>query len=350
MAQNDRPALPSLRDSRTIDMARNASGGFDAEAYWVMDRRDNQLIEDEILQGAGSKTFVYSFKISNKQVSGVSVIGAQHLAAHYGGLKHRIIATIEKTGALHIYTSYPTAERDMKAAPAVHHELAEEPDYFKVLVEMTDLKTGNTRQIETVERRLEYRDDGTSWEKPHYQRIAQSKAYRNAVLALIPQDVKIRWLQQQLKLTEIITDDVIGEKRKAVLSYTAKASIPLAREAVNQLTMEQISALSDVAKERDRDRFLSALDGLGLMKEGVHGEDDEDKGQEKERGKKTRPAAKGQPSTEKETTEGSAKAGTPPADEGLKTETEQVGQKGERRSGPAQTGKPHRPSLFSKDD
>jgi hypothetical protein len=341
MADN-RPALPQLRGRETIDMVRNLAGGWDSEAYFVMNQRDNELIEDEILQGAGSRSFVYSFKIGGKQVSGISVIGARHLAATYGGMRHRIIASIQKDGALHTITSYPTEDRPMAQSAAILPELAHEPDYYQCLVELTDLKSGNTLQVEARERRFEQRDDGSQWEKPHFQKIAQSKAYRNAVINIIPQDVVLRWKLQQLALTETITDDVIGQKRKAILAYTAKAAIPLAREAVSQLTMEQISALSDVAREGDKARFMDALDGLGLRKEGVHGEDGEDPGKAQERGKKTRPPAKGQPQGEKEADEGTAKAGTS-GDQLGKTETQ-------RKGGDKPSGSQTKPSLFGHEE
>jgi len=337
MAQNDRPSLPSLR---TIEMARNASGGFDAEAYWVMDRRDNQLVEDEILQGAGSKSFVYKFTLNKTEVSGISVIGARHLAAHYQGLKHRIIASVQKDGALHIFNSYPNEERDMKVDVKIIPELGAEPDYYACLVELTDLKSGNTLQVEARELRYKQARDGSSYEQAHYQKIAQSKAYRNAVVNIIPQDVVLRWKQQQLALTEIITDSVIDQKRNAILTYTAKNAIPLAREAVAQLTMQQISALSDVAREKDKARFMSALDGLGLVKEGEgHEQDGQPPESEQRRPEAQGTAAKGEPPSKKEARKEATKTGTSKGeDDGLDnldqpTETQKKGgEKPSRRS------------------
>jgi hypothetical protein len=349
---DDRPTLPQLRNRTpgpTIDMARNASGGFDAEAFWVMEKRDNQLVEDEILQGAGSRTFVYNFKIKGKEVSGISVIGARHLAATYGGMRHRIVASVEKAGPLHTFVSYPHEGSNIAVNVAIIPELQAEPDYYQCLVELTDLKTGNTLQVEASERRFESRDDGSQWEKPHYRKIAQSKAYRNAVINIIPQDVVLKWKLQQISLTEVITDGVIDQKRKAILSYTAKSAIPLAREAVNQLTMEQITALSDVAREGDKLRFMSALDGLGLMKEGeLHGTNGEDKGPAPERAKKAGAPTKGLPQGEKEARKGAPKAGTSKGgetDDGLgdldqRTEAHREG--GEKPSGAQRT----RRSLF----
>ena len=338
----DRPALPSLRRQQveTIEMVRNATGGFDAEAFYVMNKRDDQLIADEILNGAGSRSFVYSFKIKGKEVSGISVIGARHLAYHYQGLKHRIVASMEKNGSLVRTMSYPHEQAPMQFGTYTDH--SDTPDFYWCLVEMHDLKTGNVIQIEQTEKRFETRDDGTQWEKPHLQKIAHSKAYRNAVLDVIPQDVKIRWQQQQLalKVTDSITDDVIGEKRKGVLGYATRLAIAVQREALSQLSMEQISALSDVAREKDPVRFREALGSLGLAHdEGNDGANDEEKGPPKGRGQKARTAAKGQsPSTQ----EGSKETG---AHNPLDKETEQKG--GQKSGGQPQTG---RRSLFRDDD
>ena len=263
----DRPKLPGLRGPTTIDMFKNASGGFDAEAYFVMDKRDNQLIADEIMHGAGSPVFVYNFKIKGKEITGISAIGARHLASHYGRLKHRIVSSIQKTGALHTVISYPSDTMPMAVNVAQILDLRDEPDYYAVLIEVTDLHTGNVIQVEQRESRLEYRDDGSSWDKPHFVKVAQSKAYRNAVLGLMPQDFVLKWKLEMLKLQkgELITESVIDQKRKGILSYTAKEGIPLLRSAINELTMDQIAGLSDAAKEKDRGKFTEALEALSLI-------------------------------------------------------------------------------------
>ncbi len=109
MAQT-RPQLVAPRGQvATLDAVRTMTGGFDVDAWHVMEERDNALIADEILHGPGSSKFVYSFAIAGQRepVSGISVVGARHLAAHYKGLKHRVVAAIQKTGALFTFTSYP---------------------------------------------------------------------------------------------------------------------------------------------------------------------------------------------------------------------------------------------------
>jgi hypothetical protein len=260
-----RPQLVSPRTAQTLEAVRSVTGGFDVDAWHVMNERDNALIEDEILHGAGSSTFVYQFEIQGKAIAGISVIGARHLAAHYKGLQHRIVASMEKIGALFTFVAYP-GEHPMSVSASVVAELADEPDFYAAVVEMTDLKTGNRIQSERREARVEYRRDGSSYERPNYATIAQSKAYRNAVLALIPQDVVITWREAMLRLkkTETITASVLDEKRASVVRFAAQRALALDRQAVEALTLDQISGLGDAAREGRLPAFVEAARALGL--------------------------------------------------------------------------------------
>lgn len=271
---SDRPNLLPAR-MNAIETVRTATGGgFDAEAWRVMDRRDEALIRDEIMNGAGSSKFVYNFKVSGKMVSGVSVIGARQLAYHYQGIRHRLIASVEKIGPLFTFTSFPQPGMAMAVSAQVIHELEREDDFYQVLVEIEDIKTGNIVQVEKREQRLGKRDDGSNFERPHYSVIAQSKAYRNGVLALIPQDVQLRWKIEMLKLgkDEEITDDVLSEKRAGILRFAAAKAIPLMRDAVNELTMDQIAGLADAARTGNAPAFAQSCVALGLADGEVHTE------------------------------------------------------------------------------
>jgi hypothetical protein len=253
------------RQAQTLEAVRAMTGGFDVDAWHVMNERDNALVADEVLHGAGSSTFVYQFEVSGKPVTGISVIGARHLANHYKGLHHRIVASMEKIGPLFSFVAYP-GEHPMSVSCSVVAELAEEADFYAAVVEMTDLKTGNRIQTERREARVEYRRDGTPYERPNYATIAQSKAYRNAVLALIPQDIVIRWREQmlQLKKTETITASVIDEKRSNVLRFAAQRALALDRHAIEALTLDQIGGLGDAAREGQLPAFVEAARALGL--------------------------------------------------------------------------------------
>ena len=63
MAQSARPQLVSPRAVQPLEAVRNVAGGFDVDAWHVMEERDDALIADEILNGPGSSKFVYNFEI-----------------------------------------------------------------------------------------------------------------------------------------------------------------------------------------------------------------------------------------------------------------------------------------------
>ena len=267
MAQSARPQLVSPRAVQTLEAVRNVAGGFDVDAWHVMEERDDALIADEILNGPGSSKFVYNFEIMpGTVVTGISVIGASHLANHYGGLQHRIVASMQKVGSLFTFTAYPAEGIPMDVNTKIILELEDEDDFFAAVCEMKDIKTGNSIQIERREKRFEHRRRGGDYERPHYATIAQRKAYRNAVLSLVPQDIVIRWKAAQLKLgkDEIITPSVLDEKRGNVLRFAATRAITLDRRAIEKLTLQQIGGLGDAAREGKLPAFVEAARALGL--------------------------------------------------------------------------------------
>lgn len=233
-----------------------------------MEKRDESLIEQEILNGSGSAKFVYQFPLQGSTVSGISVVGARHLAYHYGGLQHRMIASIEKRGALFVYTTYPHDGGGMKVETSYLHDLADEDDFYGVLIEMTDQKKGNRIQVEKRETRTERKRDGGTFERPHFQVIAQSKAYRNAVLALVPQDVQLQWKEAQMRLGkgEVVTASLADEKRAGVLRYAAAQGIAINRQGLEALTLDQITGLGDAARgEGGKAGFLRSAVALGIV-------------------------------------------------------------------------------------
>src|SRR4029077_18821049 len=125
-----RPQLVAPRAAQTLEAVRNVAGGFDIDAFHVMEERDNALIADEILHGAGSDKFVYSFEVAGKIVTGISVIGARHLASHYRGLKHRLVASMQKTAALFFFQSFPAENMPMAVSASVVPELSSEADFY----------------------------------------------------------------------------------------------------------------------------------------------------------------------------------------------------------------------------
>ncbi|WP_395452919.1 hypothetical protein ACHMW5_02550 [Azospirillum melinis] len=260
-----RPTLAKPRQSMMLEAVKG-SGGFDVDVFHVMEERDNKLIADEVLHGSLSSAFVYDFEIQGTRVAGVSVVGARHLASFYGGIKHRIIATVQKTGALFTFTSYPHDGMPMLVNCAHIHELAEEDDFYNVVIEITDIKTGNSIQAEARETRWERKRNGDLYQRPNFQKIAQSKAYRNGVLAIIPQDVITKFKLECLSLGKgvSITDNVIDEKRSNCLRFAATKGLSLDRRAVDALTFDQISGLAMAVKDGDG-AFANACKALGLI-------------------------------------------------------------------------------------
>ena len=95
--------IAQLRGTDTADgsallqsLLARPMGGFDPDAWHVMQERDNDLIRSELMHGTANKAFVYSFDIKGTKVNGISVVGARELASQYKGIKSRIVATIEK--------------------------------------------------------------------------------------------------------------------------------------------------------------------------------------------------------------------------------------------------------------
>lgn len=267
-----RPTLAAARQpgKSLLDEAIAATvqrGGVDIDLIHVMDSADDKLISDEILHGTVSGAFVYSFKISGKTTTGISVVGAKHLARQYGGLKHRLVASVEKRGALHVFRSYPDGDRAMQVTTSVLPELADEDDYYTAVVEISCIKTGNSFQAEKTESRIERRSDGTPYQRPNFQTIAQSKAYRNAVLALVPQDVQAKFKVECLKQGENkdMTDSAIDMKRNGIMTFATKNALPITRDGLASLDWDQISGLSEAAREGGLPAFVNSCKALGLL-------------------------------------------------------------------------------------
>lgn len=269
----------SGRQGKVIDAIIERASGIDTDILAVMDKRDTTMIEEEIMHGAGSSKYVYAFSVSGKAVTGVSVVGARELATHYGGMQHEILASVSKVDKLLIITQYPQDGVPMDIRFQRVPELEDEPDFYECLIRVKDIKTGNSTQARKREYRMEERSEALLqknpgldryYARPHYDTIAESKAYRNAILTLIPQGVQIKWKLEMMKLekADVITVSVIDEKRSGVLRYAASKAIPVDREAIEALTFDQIAGLSDAVREGRAEQFMQAADALGIVLEG----------------------------------------------------------------------------------
>jgi hypothetical protein len=258
-------ALTAPRTGKAALIEAAKSQPFDPDIWHILEREDDALIADEVINGALSGVFVYNFAIKGEPVQGISVVGAAHLARKYGGIKHRLIGSIEKRGGLFKFVSYPAEHVPMQVSATYVREFEDDPDYYTALAEVIDVKTGNAVQTERTELRWEKRRDGSGYERPNYQTIAQSKAYRNAVLRLVPQDVQVAFKAECLKLgrSKDITRSVIDEARHNVIAFAAKHALPLARDVVFALGMAEIDGLREAART-GVPAFREAIDALGL--------------------------------------------------------------------------------------
>lgn len=251
-------------------LQQTVASGFDADAWHVMQQRDNALIEQEIINGAGSSKFIYNFSIAGTNVSGISAVGARELRAHYGGIETAMLSSWRKEGALFVFTTYPHNGSHSSIETRRIPELADEPDGYNCLMQVRDIKTGNVTVAEKFEKRYESKRDGSSYERPHFATIAQAKAERNGILAIIPQAVQLKWKEEMLKhgKTDTITSSVLAEKRGNVLRFAAAKAIQIDRRMVETLTLDQIAGLGDAAREGATDQFRAAAAALGIMATG----------------------------------------------------------------------------------
>ena len=261
--------------SRLMDevLQRTMETGFDPEAWYVMDQRDTRLIQDEIMGGPRSSKFVYDFSIAGAKVRGISVIGARELASYYGRIRHRLVSSTRKVGALFVFTTYPHEGITSSMQTVLLPELKNEPDGYEAVCEVEDVHTGNRMmaakfqsQWEWIEGKREG-EQGRHRENAHFATIAQSKAQRNAILMIVPQSIQLEWMEKMSDLGKnvVITSGVLEEKRDGVLRYGASQGIPIDRDVLGTLLLEQIMGLSEAARTKDKDTFLAAAIALRLV-------------------------------------------------------------------------------------
>jgi hypothetical protein len=253
-------AAGGTTDSVFADLLSRPHRTFDPDAYHVMQERDDQLIRDNLLHGTANREFVYSFSIKGTTVTGISVIGARQLAAEYKGIKQRIVASTEKRGALFIFRTFEPLGIETRELP----DLASDPDFYEVVMEISDIKTGNSVQVRKSETKLEKTRDGKSFERPHYSTIAESKAYRNGVLAVLPQSVIIEFERKSLNANNKSDELTIEQLRERTAAFCAKQGITLIRGSLTDLTYGELRGLASAANT-SIDAFREAAQALGVL-------------------------------------------------------------------------------------
>lgn len=252
--------LATLRANQA-PRTENLHATFNPDAWHAMQQRDDQLIRDSILHGYAGKEYVYKFKISGSEVTGVSVVGARELASHYGGIKHRIVAAVDKTGSLFVFKSFEPLSVQASIIP----QLADEDDFYEVVIEITDIKTGNSIQVRKKETKTERRQNGSAYTRPHYDVIAESKAYRNGVLSIIPQSVIKEFEERALRSGNSSVEKTIDQLREGAVAFGVKNGISIDRQALGSLTYAEIYGLGSAAGSGAQ-VFREAAESLGIVR------------------------------------------------------------------------------------
>lgn len=233
---------------------------FDPDAWHVMQERDNALIKDELLHGSASRAFVYEFDIKGTKVRGISVVGARELASQYKGIKSKIVATIEKRGALFIFRTFSPLSIETR----VLHELEGDEDFYECVMEISDIKTGNSIEVRKKESRTERKRDGTTYERPHFDVICESKAYRNGVLAVLPQSVIKDFQTRCLAAGNTSDEKTMDQLRAGATAHAAKNGVQLDRQALHELSYDELRGLGGAAAQ-GLDAFKRSAAALGLV-------------------------------------------------------------------------------------
>lgn len=251
-----------VKESSPLDdlLNRPVRSKFDADAWHVMQERDNQLIRDSVLHGNIIKDYVYEFSIKGTTVTGISVVGARQLACEYKGIKSRIVGSSEKTGAMFVFRQFEPMSISVQNIP----ELANEPDYYECVLEISDIKSGNSIQVRKKEAKQESRRDGSKYDRPHYDVIAESKAFRNGVLSIIPQDVISEFETRALKSGNGAKEQTIDQRREALIAFATKHGLNVNRQSLQSLTYAELNGLGDAARE-GKAAFADACKASGLI-------------------------------------------------------------------------------------
>lgn len=142
-------------------------------------------------------------------------------------------------------------------------ELADQADFYEVVVEVQDLKTGNSIQQRKKEDKCGRKRDGGLFERPHFDVIAEAKAFRNGVLAIIPQDVVSQFEQKALSAGNKGSVQTKADRIAGLLRFAASKGVAVIRSAIEELTSDQIDGIGQAARE-SVESFRRAAVALGI--------------------------------------------------------------------------------------
>jgi hypothetical protein len=159
---------------------------LDTDAFLQMDSRDEAQIVRELM-GEYIDEYVYSFDAGGKKVVGVSWAGIEEASRQYGGIKVRIV------------------------------ERNENDEHIECIIEATDSRTGSVRLGIACQAKVEKLRDGKTRPDPFARQKVMAKAQRNAIRALLPQQLLKAWVmaKRQGKPLPHVTREVIAEVEDA---------------------------------------------------------------------------------------------------------------------------------------
>jgi hypothetical protein len=118
--------------------------------------------------------------------------------------------------------------------------------------------------VRKKESRTEKKRDGSTYERPHYDVICESKAFRNGVLSVLPQSVIREFKERCLKAGSTSQEATIQQRRAAAGAHAAKNGITLDRGALEGLTYDELTGLAAAAGQ-GLDQFKRSAMALGLI-------------------------------------------------------------------------------------
>jgi len=194
------------------------------KAFREMERRDEQQIISE-LEGKYLSEFVYQFNQGERTVTGLSWAGIKEIAYRMGRITVDLVK-MEETDA-----------------------------HYIVVVKSTDTERGNSRLGVSTQAKTLKRKDGAEEPDPFALQKAMSKAQRNAIRPLIPEQMLKTWINRFLEMKKT--------GRPGPARAPANASDGTTRPR-KQVQSEQRPIPSDGTYIIDRDAVLNILEKNGL--------------------------------------------------------------------------------------
>jgi len=180
-----------------------------AQVFMLMEKRDEAMIQEEIL---GRYTHEYVYDIPFKNKNGKETCGIKG-CKYDGKIPHTHVQGLS-------YSGVKEAARLMGAIDTrlTEPEMVEIKgrSFWKVGCKAVDLKTGRSTMKWKLQSVMKDMGEGKEMENEFAYEISQSKAERNAISALLPQNVIRAWIKDYIAGKEDFDPKILGDSRKAL--------------------------------------------------------------------------------------------------------------------------------------